>query len=416
MEILCQNTGAAVELTIRGRLDAYWADLLGSELEKVIQTGQHHLLLDLEAINFLSSSGIGVLLKYQKIVRRIGGSLGIVRMSEAVRRVLDLSKLTDLLAAPPKGAPPAAPTADEAGWPLNHLGTSLTVYPLAPDQVLTGRLIGDPARLPEWVYREQDTTMVRFPPATFGLGLGGLGHSFGDCSESFGEFLAAGGAAAYLPTNNPLAPDYLVATAELVPEMEICYGLFGRGEFAWRATFEARTPGATVSMTDLAESALTLSQCQCVGLVIVAEAASLMGAALRRPLTAARPGGLFAFPQVRDWLAFTAERAFPRSVVLVVGVVARGDGGELAPILRPWGEATGLSAHLHAAAFSYRPLPKNPADLGTAVRSLFTRHTLQGILHLLVDDRPLVGVGQSEFYRGSLWVGPLQAESAGGAP
>jgi anti-sigma B factor antagonist len=411
MEILSKNTGAGVELTIRGRLDAYWTDLLANELEKVIQAGHHHVRIDLEHINFLSSAGIGVLLKYQKMVRRIGGSLGLVRMSESVRRVLDLSKLTTLLTAPEI----AAVDLSASGQLLEHPGADITVFPVAPSQMLTCRLVGDPGRLPEWVFRDQDTCQARFPPTTFGLGLGALGHCFGDCSESFGEFLAAGGAAAYLPTNNPLAPDYLLASAELIPEMEVCYGLVGDGSFAWRAAFAARSPGGTVSLTDLADAALRIAGSDRVGVVVVAEAASLMGAALRRPLTEARPpGGLFAFPQVRDWLAFTAERAFPRSTALVVGVVARDDGGALAPLLRPLGTKSGLSAHFHAAAFSYRPLPKNPADLPAAVWGLFTGHTLQGVLHLLVDDRPLVSAGQSEFFRGSLWVGPLQAEAAGG--
>src|SRR6185436_5870708 len=106
-----------------------------------------------------------------------------------------------------------------------------------------------------------------------------------------------------------------------------------------------------------------------------------------------------------DWLWFTPERAFARTTSLVVGVVARGDAGVLAPHLRPIGD--GLLGHFHAAAFTYHPLRKGRLDLRSTVASLFEGENLEGVLHLLNDDRPIVGGGQSEFRRGALWLGPI---------
>ena len=37
----------------------------------------------------------------------------------------------------------------------------------------------------------------------------------------------------------------------------------------------------------------------------------------------------------------------------------------------------------------------------------FEHQTLQGVLHLLYDDRGISGAGESEFVRGACWVGPL---------
>ena len=120
------------------------------------------------------------------------------------------------------------------------------------------------------------------------------------------------------------------------------------------------------------------------------------------------------FPRVREWLTFTAERGYTHSVALVVGVVARGDGGALAPLLRPLGASSGLSAHFHAAAFSYRPLPRNPTDLPETLFSVFTRQTLLGVLHLLDDDRAIEGAGESDFLRGSFWTSPVTVEAPNG--
>ena len=39
--------------------------------------------------------------------------------------------------------------------------------------------------------------------------------------------------------------------------------------------------------------------------------------------------------------------------------------------------------------------------------TLFESAVLQGVLHLLGDDREPSGVGQSEFVRGACWLGPI---------
>jgi hypothetical protein len=66
-----------------------------------------------------------------------------------------------------------------------------------------------------------------------------------------------------------------------------------------------------------------------------------------------------------------------------------------------------LQGHCHAAAFSYRPLPRGEIELRPTVASLFEQQTLQGILHLLADHRDNVGLGESEFVRGACWFGPI---------
>jgi hypothetical protein len=133
-----------------------------------------------------------------------------------------------------------------------------------------------------------------------------------------------------------------------------------------------------------------------------------MGAALRRsPAASAQPGAPFVFPQIREWLSFTPERAFPRSLAVIAGVATRGGDPALAPFVRPLATSPGPDGHFHACALSYRALAKGTLELAPAVASLFTEETLQGLLHLLGDDRPSAGAGQSEFVRGACWVAPI---------
>ena len=102
------------------------------------------------------------------------------------------------------------------------------------------------------------------------------------------------------------------------------------------------------------------------------------------------------------------------SLALVLGVAARGNAGALASLLRPLRQGAPLLGHFHAAAFSYRPLQKGEIELKKTVKLLFETQALQGLLHLLSDDRAIAGAGQSEFVRGACWVAPLAATSEEG--
>lgn len=414
MEILTQASGEAKKLKVKGRLDGYWADHLAKSLEEEIHRGSHNLLLDLSEVVFLSSAGIRVLVKYYRQLKDIQGSLVVSEASEPVKKVLEMSKLTGILLASGGAPGTAAATVDRspAAAPravhLEAHGAALDVFPCAPGAKLECRLLGNPDLLRGSRFRHDQCLTMRFPESTFGLGLGALGDSFEECRGRFGEFLAVEGAVAYLPTDGTNVADYLVAEGSSVPDVLVCYGVSCRGKFSHLARFEAKNETGAVTLTQLAEIALETAAATQVGVVMLAESAGLIGAALRRPPTnEAATNAPFGFPQIREWLSFTAEPAYTRSLMLVAGVAARGDAGALAPVLRPLDAGARLSGHFHAAAFSYRPLQKGDIELKKTVASLFETQTLQGLLHLLSDDRAIAGAGQSQFVRGACWLGPL---------
>jgi hypothetical protein len=142
---------------------------------------------------------------------------------------------------------------------------------------------------------------------------------------------------------------------------------------------------------------------------MIAESGGLVGAALRRSPAAETTS--FQYPDIRAWLSFSTERLYARSLALVTGVASSASSGPFASLLRPLGAGTGFFGHFHAAAFSYRPLQKGEIDLKSTVTSLFEAENLQGVLHLLTDDRPAAGPQQSEFVRGACWISALSGNS-----
>jgi hypothetical protein len=244
------------------------------------------------------------------------------------------------------------------------------------------------------------------PENALALGVGALGRDFDDCRDRFGEFLAGAGTAAYQPTDGTGVPDYLVAHGDAVPDLEVCYAITAEGRFGTLARFDTKSE-TPLGLSQLLEHCLELAETPLAAVVLIAESHGLMGAALRRAPVAAAAEAPFAFPGVRDWLSFTAERAFSHALALVVGVVGRSPPAVLAPFVRPL--SAGLLGHCHAAAFSYHPLPKGAIDLQPTVAGLFEMQTLQGVLHLLNDTRPISGGGESSFVRGACWIGALTA-------
>jgi anti-anti-sigma factor len=404
MEILTQQSGDALEVKVTGRLDNYWTEHLRGNVEEIIRGGAHVIRMNLSEMTFLSSAGVGLLVVFHRKLKGIGGSFVITSPSKHVKMVLDLCHLSPVLLS--ESAPVAPPVHSKEPRKFSSPAASFEVMELTPDRALTCLRIGDPGALKGCHFGPQDSRTIKFPPATFGLGLGAFGDDFEDAKTRFGEFLAVDGSAAYLPTDGTNIPDFMVSSGELVPEMNILYGLRCEGGFTHQMRFETTSAESPIALAELVRTSLEISGAQVIGMVMVAESAGLVGAALRRsPATAnGAKDAPFKYPEVRSWLSFSTERLYPRSLALVSGMAASAECAPLASMLRPIGTGAFPIGHFHAAAFTYRPLKKGSIDLKATVTTLFETETLQGVLHLLSDGRESAGRQQSEFVRGACWI------------
>lgn len=414
MDCQIRRADDIAEVVLVGSLDSSWSSYLSDRLDEVVRSGALEVRLDMAGISYLSSNGIALLVRYHKQLRNIGGRFRIVRDSEAVSYVLRLTGVSEILhdegPTRPFGEPPALGC--EA---IERDGMTLQVFPKASDgRAEPLELMGDPARLPGRGYDAQDERTWRADPAAVALGLGALGPSFEACRGRFGEFLAAGGFAAYRPSAGPGRPDFEHAAGAFVPQVRLLYGLAFPVEQASVVRFEAKgEPGnSSVALHHIAEACLDQAESGVVGIVIAGESDGLVGAALRQPPVSLAIGtDPFAHPQVRDWLSFTPEPEHSRSTALVVGVAARYASPALRPFVRPLLCAGAASpdtqGHFHAAVVPYRPLPGGPVKLAETVSRLFEPGRIETILHLISDWRPILGAGESTFTRGAVWYVPL---------
>lgn len=405
MEVTRTVTGDIVELAVDGRLDGYWADHLDSAIADVVRGGYRRVRLDLAKVTFLSSAGIAVMMKYYKQLTGIDGSLRVQNPSAAVQTVLDITNLSALLIREPNDVT-LRPT--KAGRFLERAGATFHIVDLDSAATLTCRAVGSEEPLVSGGFHEEHCQSLGSQAPLLAVGVGAFGVSFADCRSRFGELLSVAGATAYQPADGTNVPDYLVASGPLAADVRVLYCLTCEGQWSRLARFEAVRPEEPIGLVRLLEGCLEISEASAIGVVVVAETAGLIGAALRRsPALADGEADFFAHPGIRSRLGFTAERAFLRTVAVVAGVVARGDG-ESIPQLRPLG-TSGLRGHVHAAAFGFRPFGDGQIDFKETVAGLFEGEHPLGVLHLLVDDRGAAGVGESEFFRGACWSGPIGA-------
>jgi anti-anti-sigma factor len=400
MEIVRREQAGFVELVVEGRLDGYWAQHLATAIDEVVGQGRHQIRLDLAGVSYISSAGMRVLIQAYQQLFGVQGWLVVAKPTAAVRQVLEMAGLAMLLAEREAVAASAAAPAVES---RQIGGVAFEFLAGAPGR-LSCRAFGAPARLAEAGFEARDSRSLEVGTGGFVLGLGAFGAAFENCRDRFGEFLGVSGAAACQPTDGTNFPDYMVASGSFLPHVTALYGLACDGQFGRSVRFEAG--GEAIGLSHVLDACLP--EAGDYGLVMVAEAAGLMGAALKKPPTGEKPGGtIFDHPEVRHWLSFSPQRTFSRSLAVVVGVVSRPGRPALAPWLRPVSKSSPLSAHLHAAAFGYRPLQKGKIEMNATVRGLFEGGGLKGVLHLLADDREIAGGGESEFLRGACWVAPI---------
>jgi anti-anti-sigma factor len=406
MKITSSKGESVAELAIEGRLDGYWADHLDRVIGEMIREGHHRIRLNLSLVTLITSAGIGVLAKFYKQLGQINGWLRISSPSPTVQRVLEITRLGPLL-VPPDAVEDEPVVRGRPGRRLERDGVAFEVFDLDTSSKLTCRTIGTDQPLRGTAFAEEHCVSLGSTAPLFALGVGAFGESFSDCRARFGELLSVCGATAHQPADGTNVPDYLVASGSLAPDVRVLYCLACDGHFSHLLRFEALQHDS-VGLLNLVESCLEIAGAGSIGVAIVAEAAGLVGAALRRsPAQVAGGEDFFAHPGIRTRLSFTAERAFARTLTLAAGIVLRPSGHEAAQLLRPLGD--GLLGHVHAAAFPFQPLGKGRIDFKETVSSLFETERLLGVLHLLHDDRS-AGAGESEFVRGACWVGPLAGE------
>src|SRR3954464_11639890 len=82
-----------------GEVDAYWASRLRDHMTRLLEGNGYHLVVDLSAVQFLDSTGIGVLMGGLKRAQARGGEVRLAAATTFVSRVLEITGLDQVFPA-----------------------------------------------------------------------------------------------------------------------------------------------------------------------------------------------------------------------------------------------------------------------------------------------------------------------------
>lgn len=88
-----ENNGVSV-LTVRGEVDVYTAPRLRERLVEMAGDGKYNIVVDLEGVDFLDSTGLGVLVGGLKRLRSHDGDLSLVCTQHRILKVFEITGLT----------------------------------------------------------------------------------------------------------------------------------------------------------------------------------------------------------------------------------------------------------------------------------------------------------------------------------
>ena len=90
-------------VTVGGEIDVYTAPKLRDKITELVGAGAYRIVIDLEAVEFLDSTGLGVLVGGLKKVRAHDGSLRLVCTQDRllkIFRITGLAKVFDIHSSP----------------------------------------------------------------------------------------------------------------------------------------------------------------------------------------------------------------------------------------------------------------------------------------------------------------------------
>lgn len=97
MEFTRRETENTVILTLAGEIEIYNTGAVQAEVKGLIAAKKNRLILNMDAVPFIDSTGIGMLLLFHRNLKASGGGLKLAQLSPPVDKVFHLTKLNTIL-------------------------------------------------------------------------------------------------------------------------------------------------------------------------------------------------------------------------------------------------------------------------------------------------------------------------------
>ena len=91
-------TGTALKIKLRGEIDHHSAVAVRSAIDDMIRTKRPaELIIDMSAVDFMDSSGLGLIMGRYTVIKELGGELIIQNPSPATEKIMNLAGMERLI-------------------------------------------------------------------------------------------------------------------------------------------------------------------------------------------------------------------------------------------------------------------------------------------------------------------------------
>ena len=97
LSIDVKETDILLEITVKGEIDAYTAPKLRDTIFPLSERNGVKMVIDLSAVNYMDSTGLGVFVGVFKNVKANNGQFKIIGLSGRLKRLFDITGLADII-------------------------------------------------------------------------------------------------------------------------------------------------------------------------------------------------------------------------------------------------------------------------------------------------------------------------------
>ncbi len=424
MEITGTASKGILELTLRGRLDAFGAKQLQTELENPANNNTvTGMIWNMQEVNYLSSAGLRVLLAAQKQLAARGGGVILAGLQTYCRDVIATAGFEQLVVqfdnladARRHALQMTGAVAAHSEWAeLETAQTELADYRFIPLKCAQGgsiNVLGDVKDVLHANATPERLASKRFFAAEYSLGLGGLGEQVADYFRIMGEMMTVGGTMIWLPTDGHDTPDFMIPKNDSRDILiHTTFNVTLAGGFNEYVNFKARTQeGLTISELYRDLFGLARQRRQnfkgILGMAARLQMTAVLASGVKKsPVHDFAPGDgkLITHPaHMAEWFDCDAEPRHRNVTGLMVGL-----GADLTADLSDYDDEllnrvfylhpaniSGKTAmlHNHMVVFSSQTMPDQAANLEDEIQTVIAHGDFLDMRHLLDASRANEGL------------------------
>lgn len=88
--------GDSYVVELSGEIDVYTSPKVKEAIGELIDRGVYHLVINLEKVRYIDSTGLGVLIGGLKRVREYGGAVNLVCNNPQIKKIFDITGLVKI--------------------------------------------------------------------------------------------------------------------------------------------------------------------------------------------------------------------------------------------------------------------------------------------------------------------------------